>query len=293
MLQPTTSKIILSRDEARKWEIGPKIILNAINHHRDQFLNSSTFPTTGKVHGNICPQTVGTSITIRKGSPSTVNMVESAYLPDPTSRPFNLAFQSTAWLQHALDIKSINHNHNFADNIDRLEALNLCIKNAKSVNNATTTPLSAQPQASARAVTAHGALLIPTTYVDDLESFIFVLADFCMRNSNTFRRFSESPTIPKWISDPVSHAALIEKERILEHGICAWEHEPAELFVFAKLFEDLARHLKRARDAEQMYRTIDEAVRNYYLGDTHLSDVDALDKPDADNSPVHVHTTKR
>ena len=61
--------------------------------------------------------------------------------------------------------------------------------------------------------------------------------------------------------DPVSHAALIEKERILEHGICAWEHEPAELFIFSKLFEDLGKHLKRARDAEKMYQTIDEAVR--------------------------------
>ena len=115
--------------------------------------------------------------------------------------------------------------------------------------------------ANARAVAAHDALLIPTSYVDDLESFIFVLADFCMRNSNTFRRLSEFAAVPKWIVDPVSHAALIEKERILDHGICAWEHEPPELLVFSKLFEDLTKHLKRARDAEKMYQTIDEAVR--------------------------------
>lgn len=67
--------------------------------------------------------------------------------------------------------------------------------------------------ANARAVAAHDALLIPTSYVDDLESFIFVLADFCMRNSNTFRRLSEFAAVPKWIVDPVSHAALIEKRK--------------------------------------------------------------------------------
>ena len=176
-----------------------------------------------------------------------------AYRSEPTSQPFNLAFQSTAWLQQALDIKC----NNFADNKGRLDALNLCIKNAKSIVANTT---SSAPS-NAHAVAAHDALLIPTSYVDDLESFIFVLADFCMRNSNTFRRRSEFPAVPKWISDPVSHAALIEKERILEHGICAWEHEPAELFVFSKLFEDLAKNLKRARAVEKMYRTIDEALR--------------------------------
>jgi len=103
-------------------------------------------------------------------------------------------------------------------------------------------------------------LLIPTSHVDDLESFIFVLADFCMRNSKTYRRLSEFP-VPRWIMDPVSHAALIEKELILEHGICAWEHDPAEFVVFSKLFVDLAKHLRRARDAERMYQTIDEAMR--------------------------------
>lgn len=186
---------------------------------------------------------------IRKGTPTG----ESTYRSDPTSRPFNLAFQSTAWLQHALDIKCIN---NFADNKDRLEALNLCIKNAKSILAGN---LTMNAQAKVRAVAAHDALLIPTSYVDDLESFIFVLADFCMRNSNTIRRLSEFA--PKWIADPVSQAALIEKESILDHGICAWPHEPAELLVFSKLFEDLAKYLKRARDAEKMYQTIDEADR--------------------------------
>lgn len=57
--------------------------------------------------------------------------------------------------------------------------------------------------------------------------------------------------------DPVSHAALIEKERILQHGICAWEHEP---FAFSKLFEDLSKHLKRAKGAEKVHWTIERLL---------------------------------
>jgi hypothetical protein len=59
-----------------------------------------------------------------------------------------------------------------------------------------------------------------------------VLVDFCTSNIETYHRFSEFPVL-KWAVDLVLDAALIEKELILNSGICAWKHEPAEFAVFS------------------------------------------------------------
>jgi hypothetical protein len=112
---------------------------------------------------------------------------------------------------------------------------------------------------------AHILEMLPTSYVDDLESFFFTIAYLCMRYSRAVAdpgNFSD----PKWISDPLSYAAIMEKERISDHGILAWSHSRGEAVLFTEFFKDLVVCLIKAREADRMFQMRDDALKHGMRG---------------------------
>ena len=94
---------------------------------------------------------------------------------------------------------------------------------------------------------------LPTSYVDELESFFFTIAYLCMRYSRALpdpEKFSD----PKWISDPLSYDAIMDKARICDIGISAWSHSRGEAVLFTGFFERLVACLIKAREAEFQMR---------------------------------------
>lgn len=115
---------------------------------------------------------------------------------------------------------------------------------------------------------------LPTSYVDELESFFFTIAYLCMRYSRAVPdhgNFSD----PKWISDPLSYAAIMEKERISDNGILAWSHSRGEAVLFTGFFKDLVACLIKAREADRMFQMHEDALKRgmqaFYLKDCRTS----------------------
>ena len=101
---------------------------------------------------------------------------------------------------------------------------------------------------------------LPTSYVDELESFFFSVAYLCMRHSRAVvdqDNFSD----PKWISDPLSYTAIMEKERISDHGILAWSHSRGEAVLFTGFFKDLVASLIKAREANRIFQMREDALK--------------------------------
>ncbi|KIM47425.1 hypothetical protein M413DRAFT_6781 [Hebeloma cylindrosporum] len=108
---------------------------------------------------------------------------------------------------------------------------------------------------------AHMLEKLPTSYVDDLESFFYSLAYLCMRYSRAVPdhdNFAE----PKWTWDPLSYAAIMEKERIYDHGILAWSHSRGEAVLFTAFFKDLVACLKKAREADRNFQMRQDAFKH-------------------------------
>lgn len=124
---------------------------------------------------------------------------------------------------------------------------------------------------------AHMLKTLPTSYVDELESFFFTIAYLCMRYSRAVAdpdNFSD----PKWISHPLSYAAIMEKERISDHGILAWSHSSGEAVLFTGFFKDLVACLIKAREADRLFQMREDAFRHgtrraqtFYLEDYRTS----------------------
>jgi hypothetical protein len=121
---------------------------------------------------------------------------------------------------------------------------------------------------------AHKLKTLPTSYVDELESFFFTIAYLCMRYSRAVPdhgNFSD----PKWISDPLSYAAIMEKERISDNGILAWSHSRGEAVLFTGFFKDLVACLIKAREADRMFQMHEDVLKRgkqaFHLEDCRTS----------------------
>jgi hypothetical protein len=160
------------------------------------------FRDSNKLHGNICPQTIG-------------NKNGIGYLLDSNSKPFNPAFQSM------LRLNKINLGNDFDNNL------------------------------------AQKLKKMKTSYVDELESFFYVIAYMCMRYSRRVMTNAEGPPNPIWISDPLSYNAVIAKERISDfnfHGALPWPHSTGEAVLFSGLFKALVTSLIKAREADSHFQ---------------------------------------
>jgi len=124
---------------------------------------------------------------------------------------------------------------------------------------------------SSNARKAHMLKTLPTSYVDELESFFFTIAYLCMRYSRAVPdhgKFSD----PKWISDPLSYAAIMEKERISDNGIMAWSHSRGEAVLFTGFFKDLVACLIKAREADRMFHCLKDCRTSSRSSENQMRD---------------------